>query len=191
MSQKLYKHIQRFVEIDTEQFQDIFGYFEPLELSKKEILGRADERCDKIFFVLDGCLHSYFIDEKGVEKTVQFAIEDWWITDLLAFHHQRKAALYIQAVEESKVLSLSYESRQQLLACHSDMERYFREVYEISYGAAIMRVKYMFNYSKEEIFYQFRDQFPEFVNRVPQYLLATYLGLTPEYLSKLRGKGIS
>ena len=71
------------------------------------------------------------------------------------------------------------------------MEVYFRNIYEIAYGAAIMRMKYIFTYTKEEIYFKFRDAFPDFVNNMPQYLVATYLGLSPEYVSKLRRKDVS
>ncbi|UII32313.1 Crp/Fnr family transcriptional regulator [Fulvivirga ulvae] len=191
MDIKLYHHIKRFVDIDTKEYEQITGYFDPVTLAKKDTLIYGGEKCDKIYFVLDGCLHAYFIDNNGAEKTIQFAIKDWWITDFLAYHHQSKTDFFIQAVEASEVLCISYAQQQKLLSCHPVMDSYFRQVYEIGYGAAIKRLQYIFTYSKEEIFYRFRDEFPEFVNRMPQYLVATYLGLTPEYLSKLRSKKVS
>jgi len=160
-------------------------------VEKKEVLARSGSKCDQLFFVAKGCLHSYFTDQAGVEKTIKFAIEDWWITDFLAFHHQRETEFTTQAVEPSEVLRISHNSYEQLLNAHPALERYFRNVYEVTSGAALMRMKYIFDYSKEEIFNRFREQFPEFVNRVPQYMMATYLGLTPEYLSKIRGKKLS
>ena len=71
------------------------------------------------------------------------------------------------------------------------MERYFRTIYETAYGAALMRFKYINTYSKEEIFFRFKEKFPEFVQRVPQYVLASFLGLTPEYLSEIKKKQFS
>jgi CRP-like cAMP-binding protein len=187
-TQVFYNHIKRFINIDPEQFLEILPFFHPGKVAKKEALMRGGRHCRNCFFVLEGCLQMYYINEKGVEKTVQFAIENWWLSDFLAYHHQEKSDFFIRAVEPSHVLSLSHENQQKLLAAHPLMESYFRQVYQIAYGASIMRVKYLFDYSKEEIFFHFTSQFPEFVQRVPQYMLASYLGLTPEYVSEIRKK---
>lgn len=184
----LYHHLKRYIEIDPIKGEKISAYFQSLQTDKKEVLLAAGSRCDKLFFVLNGCLHACFIDDNGTEKTVQFALEGWWITDFLAFHQKALSNYTIQAVEASEVLMITHERQKQLLMDHPLMERYFRKVFEIGYGAALHRIQLMFNSSKEEIFYQFRAQYPEFVNRVPQYLLASFLGLTPEYLSKLRSR---
>lgn len=191
MNNELYNHIRRFVDIDKTEYDKVLSYFDHLVLDKKDLVIHAGDKCEQLYFVLQGCLHAYFIDNNGAEKTIQFAIEDWWITDFLAYHHQVKTDFHIQAVEASEVLCISYAKQQELYSHHPVMESYFRKMYEVGYGAAIRRLQYIFTYSKEEIFYRFRDQFPEFVNRIPQYLIATYLGLTPEYVSKLRGKKVS
>lgn len=191
MHHTLQTHLHQFAGIDAQTGEKIASYFECVQAGKKDVLQAAGSKCDKLFFVTKGCLHSYFIDDHGTEKTIQFALENWWITDFLAFHRQSTTNYCTQAVETSEVLMISYERREELLAHHPEMERYFRRVYEIGYGAAVRRVELMFNYSKEEIFYQFREQYPEFVNRVPQYLIASFLGLTPEYLSKLRSRMLS
>lgn len=152
---------------------------------------RAGESCHTNYLVLSGCIHLYFLDEKGIEKTVQFGIENWWLTDYLAFYHQKTTDFYLQAVEDAEILMITYPKQQELFQKHPKLEQYFRHIYQIAQGAATMRMKYIFDYSKEDIFFRFRELFPEFVQRVPQYMLATYLGLTPEYLSEIKKKGIS
>lgn len=188
MSQVLLDHIQKFISLAPGLTPEIPGYFERLEVGKKEILLHANQLCDQLFFVERGCIHAFFVDQRGVEKSVQFALENWWISDYQAFYKKKVTDATIQAVEDSVVWSISREKYVALLRDHPEMESYFRQMYEIGYGAVITRLKYLFNYSKEEIFYNFSEQFPYFVQRVPQYILATYLGLTPEYLSKLRAK---
>ena len=126
-----------------------------------------------------------------MEKTVKFAIEGWWITDFMAFNNQQLTEFKTQAVEASSVYSITYSAYSDLLHQQPNLERYFRNIWEIAYGASIIRMKYVFEYSKEEMFNRFRENFPEFVERVPQYMLATFLGLTPEYLSKIRAKKLS
>lgn len=148
----------------------------------------AGKKCTTNYFVSSGCLHMYFITDKGAENTIQFGIENWWITDSLAFHNQGVTDFYIQAVEKSEILCIDYTKQEELLSRFPELERYFRIIHQIAYGAALMRMKYIFNYSKEDIFFLFRDRYPEFVQRVPQYLIASFLGLTPEYLSEIRKK---
>ncbi|MEC7754242.1 Crp/Fnr family transcriptional regulator [Roseivirga sp. UBA1976] len=191
MQDSLFRHINRFVGISQEEFVQILGYFDPITTEKKENLTHSGHLCDHLFFVAKGCVHAFFTDRQGVEKTIMFAIEDWWITDFLAFHHQKNTDLSIQAIEPSELWHISYANYQQLLRAHPLLEVYFRNVYEIAYGASVVRTKYVFDYSKKEIFNHFRRDFPEFVNRVPQYMVATYLGLTPEYLSKIRAEKLS
>ena len=188
MPHSLLDHIRKFISLTPELESQIPEYFERLEVEKKEILLPANTVCNRLFFVESGCVHAYFVDQYGVEKSVQFALENWWISDYQAFYKNKTTDAAIQTVEDSVVWSFSKERYDALLADYPATESYFRQMYEIGYGAVITRIKNLFNYSKEEIFYNFSDQFPHFVNRVPQYVLATYLGLTPEYLSKLRAK---
>lgn len=188
---KLFQHINKFVSIDEEDFKEIVTFFELKNYKKKEGVYGAGMGVPKHYFVLSGCAHLYFINDRGAEQTLQFAIEDWWITDYLAFQKNQASEFYIQAVENLELLQISREKQEELLEAFPRMEVYFRQVYQVGYGAAIMRMKYIFTYSKEEIYFRFRDAFPEFVNSVPQYLVATYLGLSPEYVSKLRRKQLS
>lgn len=189
--QKLYDHINKYSNIDFNEFQKMKSFFEIKPVDKKEILYRAGNNALNHYFVLSGCIHMYFINERGTEQTIQFAIDNWWITDYLAFQDNRSSEFYIQAVEKSEILQITSQKQEELLQLFPKMESYFRQIYQKAYGAAIMRLKYIFSYSKEEIYYKFRDAFPDFVNNVPQYLVATYLGLSPEYVSKLRRKRIS
>nr|WP_299035759.1 Crp/Fnr family transcriptional regulator [uncultured Tenacibaculum sp.] len=115
-------------------------------------------------------------------------MENWWLTDFLAFQNQKHANFTIETVENSEVLSISSSKYTELLNQFPLLEKYFRNIYETAYGAALMRLKYINSYSKEEMFFRFREDFPEFVQRVPQYLLASFLGLTPEYLSEIKRK---
>jgi hypothetical protein len=106
----------------------------------------------------------------------------------LAFLKQSETDFYIQAVENTEILSIDFEKQEALLNRFPALEKYFRMVYQIAYGASIMKMKYVFNHSKEDIFFLFREHYPAFIQRIPQYLLASFLGLTPEYLSEIRKK---
>lgn len=188
---ELYDHICKFIDLNDAEFEAVASYFERVSLRKKDIIYRAGDKTLDHYFVINGCMHMYFINDRGAEQTIQFAIKDWWITDYLAFQHKTVSEFYIQAVEPSDVLRISGQKQEELLKRFPKMETYFRTIYQIAYGAALMRMKYIFDYSKEEIYFKFRDAFPDFVQNVPQYLVATYLGLSPEYVSKLRRKSTS
>lgn len=188
MSLQFFKHLNQYTEVKSQEFQKILSYFEPRCFHKKEIIAEAGRKCQHHYYVLTGCLQMFFINEKGSEQTVQFAIENWWMTDYLAFHKQCVSDFYIQAIEATQLLVISHTQQEQLLTQFPQLERYFRIIHQISYGAALMRIKYSYNFSKEGIYFHFTQHFPEFAQRVPQYLIASFLGLTPEYVSEIRKK---
>ncbi|WP_036385556.1 Crp/Fnr family transcriptional regulator [Muricauda sp. MAR_2010_75] len=188
MSEQFFAHINKFIPVSHEDFQAIITFFEFQNVFKKQLLLEAGNSCTHNYFVLNGCLHMYFTNEKGVERTVQFAIDNWWMTDGLAYLNQTRTDFTIQAVEDTKLLSITFEKQEQLLKEFPQMERYFRIMYQIGYGASLRKMKHMFDFSKEEIYFHFTEHFPEFAQRVPQYLIASFLGLTPEYVSEIRAK---
>ena len=189
--QQLYNHINQYINVNKEDFDEISSFFQIKSIKKKETIYSAGSNNLEHFFVFTGCLHMYLVNDKGAEQTLQFAIKNWWLTDYLAFQNNRSSEFYIQAIEPTTVLKISFENQAKLLLQFPKMETYFRNIYQIAYGASIMRMKYIFTYSKEEIYLKFSEAFPDFVNNVPQYLVATYLGLSPEYVSKIRRKRFS
>ncbi|MAE83427.1 MAG: cyclic nucleotide-binding protein [Flammeovirgaceae bacterium] len=184
----LFAHIQRHVNIKEEELDDICSYFHIENYRKKETVLSAGSIARRNFFVVQGCLHMSFINKKGVSQTIQFAIENWWMTDLTSYLFNTESQFSIQAVENTQVLSISSEREEELYQEHPKMERYFRKIYQIAYAAFLCRTKYSFELSKEEMYWQFVESFPEFAQRVPQYLIASYLGLSPEYVSEIRSR---
>lgn len=191
MTEIFFTHLNKFAKISEEEFTEIITYFEVQNFDKKAVLMQAGNLCNNHYFVLSGCLQMYFSTEKGVEQTLQFAIENWWLTDNLAYRQQRKTEFTIQAVENSEVLCIDFHKQELLLKNFPKLEKYFRSVFEKACGAAQMRIKYIFDFSKEEMYFTFRDHYPEFMQRVPQYIIASYLGLTPEYLSEIKSRRLS
>jgi len=182
------KHITRYVSLTDEEFLHIHSFFEEMDFKKKENLLEEGQICRSYFFVLKGCLRKFFLKENGAEQTFQFAIENWWITDLFNFERQQAADCYVQAVEKTTVLTISFENYTALLHEYPIMEQYFRKIYQKSTAASERRVRYLYEFTKEGAYYHFSSLFPEFIQRIPQYLIASYLGFTPEYLSEIRAK---
>ncbi|WP_132052668.1 Crp/Fnr family transcriptional regulator [Pseudocnuella soli] len=187
----LKKHIGKFAQVSGDEFEGIKNFFGTKVLSKKENLLEEGQICRHHYFVLSGLLRKFYINEKGIEQTTEFAIENWWMTDNMAFEHKLVSDFYIQAVEKSTILYITKDNQEQLLKEFPVMERYFRFVYQRAYAAAQMRIKYLYSLSKEAFYLQSVKRYPEFAQRIPQYLLASYLGFTPEYLSEIRKRRIS
>jgi len=185
------KHIDKFAQISNDEFEEIQKFFDIKNVAKKENLLEEGQLCRHHYFVLDGLLRKFYVNEKGIEQTTEFAIETWWMTDNIAYEHKTPSEFYIQAVEKSKILYITQDNQEKLLKAFPVMERYFRFIYQRAYAAAQMRVKYLFSLSKEEFYLQSVKRYPEFAQRIPQYLLASFLGFTPEYLSEIRKKRIS
>ncbi|KDN55735.1 Crp/Fnr family transcriptional regulator [Flavobacterium seoulense] len=181
-------HLDKFVSINDEEFATITAYFKIISVRKKENLLIEGAVCKSHYFVLEGCLRKFFINNKGVEQTTEFAIENWWITDNIAYERQLPTSFYIQAVEKSQILVINHEAQEKLLSEFPKMERYFRFVYQRAYAASQMRIKYLYDFTKEEFYEQLCKKQPEFVQRIPQYLIASFLGFSPEYLSEIRKK---
>ena len=184
-------HINKFVNVGDDELTNIISYFHIQTLKKKENLLNEGQICKASYFVLKGILRKFFVNEKGVERTTEFAIENWWMTETFSYLNQKPTEFSIQAVELTEVLVIDRNAYNDLLEKHPVMERYFRCIYQKAYAAAQMRIKYIYEHSREELYHSFRNSQPEFLQRVPQYLIASYLGFTPEYLSEIRKKSIS
>ncbi|MGS4346932.1 Crp/Fnr family transcriptional regulator [Myroides odoratus] len=186
------EHIERFTrKLNAAEQEGILSFFTFRALEKKTHIQEGGTSCGILCFVLRGCLRSYYLKENGLEQTLDFGIEQWWLTDHLAFSTQTTSDLYIQTVEKSDILCISPINFNLLVAKYPIMDQYFRIIFQRAYGAAQHRLKFLYEYSREELYFHFEAQFPTFVQRIPQYLLASYLGFSPEYLSEIKKKRFS
>lgn len=188
MLEPLIKHIQKFVPLTNAEQAMLEGYLKYGEISKKHYLLSEGEQCHAQYFVIEGCLRMYFIKENGAEQIVQFGIDNWWLSDYSSLTLHTPSQFFIQAVQRSKIVVLTQHHQNELLDKLPQLERYFRLIYQRAYAAAQMRITFFTDLSGEEKYHHFASRFPDFVQRVPQYMLASYLGFTPEFLSKVRAK---
>lgn len=191
MLTSLITHIRKFVSLNEEEAAVLEQYIEVRELNKKAFLLKEKQVCTANYFIIKGCCRSYFMTEKDTEQIHLFAIEDWWITDYHSLEMRTPSQFYIQAVEPLTVAVLPRTAQDELFKQLPQLEKYFRIILEKALAAAHLRVKYIFGQTGEERYDHFSTLFPDFVQRVPQYMLASYLGFTPEFLSKIRAKRIS
>ncbi len=130
----------------------------------------------------------FFINKKGSEQITQFALDGWWISDYQSFLNNTVSDYCIQAIEASTIVSIESKHLDSLLTELPQLEKFFRKMMQKSIAEAQHRAKLLYEMSKEEFYFHFSTSFPEFMKRVPQYMIASYLGLSPEYLSELRKK---
>ncbi|MGZ2369496.1 Crp/Fnr family transcriptional regulator [Ancylomarina sp. YFZ004] len=188
MHSTLIEHIKKFVDLDENEERILISYTKSHSFRKKENLLSNGQVCRSLYFVEKGCLRMFYINSKSTEQITQFALDGWWLTDFFSFMDNKPSEYYIQTIEPSKVISIDIQVFDNLLKELPQLERYFRIIMQKNLAASQLRTKYLYEMSKEEFYHHFSTSFPEFVQRVPQYMVASYLGLTPEYVSELRKK---
>lgn len=190
MTEILTDHLRKYVTLSDAALRQIMASFTEFDLPKKQFVVKEGDFCPYLYFVDKGCLRLFYLDDKGMEQTIQFALENWWITDIDAFHRKGKSSFSIQAVENTTVLGITKDDWDALLEMHPELEKYFRHIYERAYAASLFRMKF-FRLPKDEFYALFCDKYPGFIQRIPQKLLASFLGFTPEYLSELRKRNLN
>ena len=158
----------------------------PKRIRKKQFILQEGDVCKHITFVTSGCLRAYTVDHRGEEHVIQFAIEDWWISDLQSFLTGKPAHYNIDALEDSDILLLEKQAREKMMATVPKVERYFRLVQEANYVATHRRIEETLSASAEERYLDFIRTYPSLFHRIPQNQIASYLGITPQSLSRIR-----
>lgn len=182
----LKKHINRRVPLTDEEFNICTKFFISKKLKKHQFLLNEGDVCRYLGFVNSGCLREYSIDSKGIEHIIQFAIEDWWISDLHSFLSGMPATYNIDALQDSEILLLNKSAREELLNGCPKMERFFRLLIEANSVASQQRISDSLSASAEERYLKFIKTYPKLFEQVPQSQIASYLGITPQSLSRIR-----
>jgi CRP-like cAMP-binding protein len=182
----LHKHITSRVPLTDEEFNICTKFFISKKLKKHQFLLNEGDVCRYIGFVNSGCLREYKIDNKGVEHIIQFAIEDWWVSDLNSFLSGLPATYNIDTLQDSDILLLEKSARDKLLDACPKMERFFRLLLEGNYVASHQRISDSLGASAEERYLKFIKTYPKLFELVPQNQIASYLGITPQSLSRIR-----
>jgi len=179
-------HIEKRIHLSDEEFSRCTQFFIPRKVKKRQFLLQEGDICRHIAFVNSGCLRAYTVDHKGEEHIIQFAIEDWWISDLNSYLTGSPATYNIDALQDSEVLLLEKSARDKLLEAVPSIERFFRLLQEANYIATHRRINNSLSASAEERYLQFIKTYPALVEQVPQGHIASYLGITPQSLSRIR-----
>lgn len=156
------------------------------QFDKKELLAEEGTLCNYIYFIEQGSAYSFITDIKGDKHAIQFALEGYWISDLYSFYSGRKSIYTIETIEPVNVLMLNKESFEKACCSIPMIDRFFRILIQNAYVALQYRLAKTNSEDAEHRYAEFSKNYPDFTQRIPQYLIASYLGIKPQSLSRIR-----
>lgn len=188
----LIKNITQHVKLTPEEVSVFKSFWTEKTLEKGEFLLRNGEICRYDSYIVSGVLKAFCINsENGNEEILFLAIDHWWATDISSFSKQKASIYNIQAIEKTKLLQISQPSFQKMLEKIPALEKYFRIILEGYLGTLEKRIVFNHMLKAEQRYYDFLETYPDIVSRVPQYLIASYLGVSAEFISRIRKKNKS
>lgn len=184
--QMLITHLESFIPLDPIEKAEVASQFVHHSIKRKQKLLTAGEICKDYFFVVSGCFRMFGVDDKGFEHNIQFAAENDWIADIGSFYSQKISQLNIESLEISSVLRIHQQDLFELFTTIPKLNRIFKVMIEHKYIELQNRVLQNFSSTAEQRYLAFLEQYPNLKNRLPNTQIASYLGITPEFLSKIR-----
>ncbi|UUF14697.1 MULTISPECIES: Crp/Fnr family transcriptional regulator [Flavobacterium] len=188
MFQKIREYLSRSVRLSEEEIKIFENSLELRLIPKKTILLQAGEVCNFEAYINKGCIREYFIDDAGIELTLQFATEDWWVSDITSFEDQIPSDMYIETLEDCELLVLTRQSKENLINEVPQLERMFRLMIQRHLSKLQKRLFKTVSSTAMDQYIEFVTRYPTISQRVSQQYIASYLGITPEFLSRLRAK---
>jgi CRP-like cAMP-binding protein len=188
MYQRILDNVGRFITLTEEEKNYFVSILHIKKLRKRQYLLQEGDICRYQFFVDKGCLRTYNIDNKGIEHVVQFAVEDWWTGDMYSFIKECPARYNIDALEDSEIIYFDKPSQERLFEKVPKFERFFRILLQNAFISLQERITSGLTQTAEERYTDFVNKYPVFEQRIPQHQVASYLGITPESLSRIRKK---
>lgn len=186
----LIAHINKYVSLTPEEENLLLSKTEIKIYKSKSLLLKSGEICKYSFFVNSGLLRSFTINDNIIEHVLHFACEGWWIGDMYSLLSEKPGNLFIETLEDAEVILFSKKNQEQLYTAIPKLERFFRILTENSLVAHQERLMDNLSLSAEERFDKFCKRYPTLMQRVPQKQIASYIGVTPEFFSKMKAKMI-
>lgn len=185
---QLISYVQNFVSLEANEAEQFGVAFEEVKVKKRQFIVQPNFTNRHRSFVVKGAFRTYAVTNEGQEHTLQFAIENWWASDFNSYIYQHPATLFIVALEDSTILQIEYEKEQELKKNNHKFETFFRIIAEKGLAFEHRRILFNLTHDAEARYENFSLNYPNFINRVPQYALASYLGMSTEFLSRIRNK---
>ncbi|SFC89237.1 Crp/Fnr family transcriptional regulator [Algibacter pectinivorans] len=185
------EYISKFITLTPKEETILLSKIVQRNYLKDQYIVQQGDVCKTANFIISGCTKTYYIDLEGQEHIVMFSIEDWWSSDLGSFITQTPADFNVQCLENTKLIQFNYENLEELYKEIPKLERLFRKIVERAYVASQKRIIRNFSLPAKERYKIFNATYPKINQRVPQYLIASYLGITKEFLSKIKNQLVS
>ncbi|HEY0894981.1 MAG TPA: Crp/Fnr family transcriptional regulator [Sphingobacteriaceae bacterium] len=188
MFREIDNYLERCSSFSKQELELFHDHLRSTTVKRRSYLLQQGEVCRFEAYILKGCLKKYYIDPDGNEVILQFAVEDWWMSDISSFSEQKPSNFFIQALEDTELLMIDYNSKELLFSKIPALERVFRLMLQRSYAVLENRFYATIVHTAEERYLDFLDRYPGITSRVPQTQIASYLGITPESLSRIKAK---
>jgi CRP/FNR family transcriptional regulator, anaerobic regulatory protein len=184
----LLDYFQKVIPLNNDEKQLVTELFKPRLYRKRQYVLQEGDTCNQFNFIVRGCLRMYKVDDKGNTHILQFATENWWLSNIGSFHERKPSELNIDALEDTMVLQINHENLLLLYTNAPKFDRIFRVLIENSFVSLQKRLLQNISSTAEGRYNSFLDNYPHLTNRLPQTQVASFLGITPEFLSRLRNK---
>lgn len=184
--QRILNEIGKYVQLSEQDQHEIIKRLQVKKVRKKQYLVVPDEVCRVEHFINAGCFRAFYVGDDGKEYITKFGVENCWITDLQSFHSGEPATLYVEALEPGELVVIKKDDMEQLFKTVPLLNNYFRIIYQHSLIAQHYRVLSAISSTAEHQYLQFISRYPDLEQRVPQYMIASYLGVTAEFLSRIK-----
>jgi len=191
MYELILKNIAECITLSDEERDYFISLLKPKKLRRRQYIVQAGDPCKYECFINKGCLRQYYVDEVGQEHVIMFAEEGWWISDMFGLVTGNAALTNVEALEDSTLIQIDYNTEQLLMETVPKFEKFFRIITQRSFAFLQQRMLSNLSKSAEERYEEFIHKYPRIVQKVPQYALASYLGMSTEYLSKLRNNKVT
>lgn len=182
------KHFDQYLSLNETEIVALTSRLLERKIKRKQYILQEGDICKHFTYVLEGCFKMYGVDNSGTEHNLLFAVENEWISDIGSLHKEKPSRLFIEAVEPSVVLQLSKGDLWYLYTNFPKFDRNFRVIIEDKYIELQNRLLQTFSASAQERYENFLEQYPNLATRLPNTQIASYLGITPEFLSKIRNE---
>lgn len=186
--QPLLNYINNYIDLTDDEVSFLTSKLTYRKYLKGQYVVQQGDICKYECFILSGCTKTYHVDVEGQEHIIMFSIEDWWASDMGSFITQTPADYNIQCIENTELIMFSYDVIEDLYAKIPKLERFFRKIIGRAFVASQKRIIRNFSLSAKAQYLYFRAQYPKIEQRIPQYMIASYLGITKEFLSKIKSQ---
>lgn len=188
MFENINKNVSKSAVLTAKELARMNELLQVKHFPKKTYLLKEGEICNFEGYINKGCVRTYFIDDKGFEVTLMFSVEDWWIGDVASFYEQKPSTLFIETLEDCEVMMFNPVTKEMLLKEIPKFERVSRILVQRSLAATFNRLISTITKPAQDKYLDFIQRYPTIPQRVPQHYIASYLGISPEFLSKVRAK---